>query len=650
MTRPVRHSGRRALLLTGGAVAALAADPAWATTVTGASATGTGSTGFEARISAPGEFAALDGPRELVMDVYFGGRRLGEARVVSERGTVRFRDPAAAAALLPQAADPARLAALLSGPLPANADRVCARLNDLACGTLETDGVAVIADEDRLRIDLFVGPALLKATANAPNGFLPAPLAGPSLASAFGLALSGTGRESPLYNLQARNVFGWGAARVRSNLGVASGFGLLVDDLAVELDRPDQRWTAGLVWAPGNAVTGERRILGASFGTQLDTRADRDGMAGSPQYLFLRQPARVEMLVNGRLVDARHYEAGNNILDTTALPSGSYDLVLRVQEGSGPVREERRFFVRSTEMAPLGRPLFHAVAGVLAATAESRPVSLQRQLYFSAGANVRLSEAFGVEAGVSGTQGKLLAQGGLFLMTRFARVHAGALGSTDGDSGALLQVASGDLGSLQFTLDARRVHSRSGQPLLPQTASGTNFGGPGAIRARPLVGSYTQLTGNASLQLGALDLTVAGYYRADGPGRDYSIGPSLSWRMMQLPGMQVTMLADAQKTAGGLAGFVGGRLVMVRGGLSTVSTGGASLKNPAGSASRRRSVGSVTAQWDVQPWEDSRLSLSGGVNREESGTGLTGGAACRAGSALPGPTLAAGLAGRPAIR
>jgi len=349
-------------------------------------------------------------------------------------------------------------------------------------------------------------------------------------------------------------------------------------------------------------------------------------MQGSPQYLFLRQPARVELLVDGRLVDSRYYEAGNNILDTSALPSGSYDLVLRVQEGGGPVREERRFFVRSAEMAPLGRPLFHAVAGVLASTAKGRPVNLQRQFYFSAGANIRLNQAIGVEAGVSGTQGKLLGQGGLFLMTRFARLRASALQSTDGDRGALLQLASADLGPLQFTVDLRRVHSRSGEPLLPQTGSGESFGGPGSIRARPLVGSYTQLTGNAALQLGPLDLQLTGYFRGDGPARDYSVGPSLAWRLVQLPGMQFTMLADAQKTAGGLSGFFGGRLVMVRGGVSTVSSGGTSLSNPRGNATRRRTVGSVTSQWDVQPWEDARLSLAGGINRELSGTSVTGSA------------------------
>ncbi|MCW3797709.1 TcfC E-set like domain-containing protein [Sphingomonas sp. BN140010] len=623
---PRRRPGFRTLLLGGSALVALPTPALAATTATTATnASSSNSTSFEVRITAPADFAALDGPHELVMDLHLGGQRLGEVNVVSDHGTIRFRDPAAAAALVPNLADPAALIAALARPLDANAELVCGKLNSTACGAINTDTAAIIADEGQLRIDLFVGARLLKAVAIGASGFLPAPTSGPSLASALGLTMSGRTDERPLYHLQSRNVLGWGAGRVRSNVALASGFGLLVDDLVAEFDRPDQRFSGGLFWAPGNDFTGERRVLGLGFETQLDTRADRERLQGTPLTLFLRQPARVEMLVDGRLVDARYYEAGNTLLDTSVLPSGSYNLVLRIQEGGGPVREERRFFVRSAEMAPLGRPLFHLVAGLLADSRKGRPISLDRRFYYAAGANVRLAQALGVEGSVTGTQAKALGQAGLFLVTRFARLRAAALRSTDGDSGALLQLGSAEAGQLQFTFDLRRVNSRSGQPLLPETASGESFGGA-LVRSKPLVGSYTQLTGNLGMQLGRLDLQVSGYFRGgNGPARDFSVGPNVAWRLVQLPGLQFTVLADAQKTGGGLSGFVGARLLMMRGGLSTISSGGTSLGRR-GSSAQRRSIGNTGVQWDTQPWEDSRLSLGAGLNRESSGTSVTGSA------------------------
>jgi len=626
--RGARRVSARAICLAGSAVATLHATAAVAANTANASSTNSGasSTGFEARISAPAEFAALDGPRELVMDLYAGGHRLGEVRVVSDHGTIRFRDPAAATALVPNLADPAAVTAALAGALDAHAELVCGKLNSTACGAVNTDTAAIIADEDQLRIDLFVGARLLKAVAIGATGFLPAPTSGPSLASALGLTMSGTTDKSPLYHLQSRNVLGLGAGRVRSNVALASGFGLLVDDLVAEFDRPDQRYSGGLFWAPGNDFTGERRILGLGFETQLDTRADKDRLQGTPLTLFLRQPARVEILVDGRLVDARYYEAGNTLLDTSVLPSGSYNLVLRIQEGSGAVREERRFFVRSADMAPLGRPLFHAGAGLLADSRKGRPVSLDKQLYYAAGANVRLTRQIGVEGSVTGTQRKALGQAGLFLVTRFARLRAAGLRSTAGDNGALLQLASADLGRLQFTFDLRRINSRSGGPLLPETGSGESFGGA-LNRSKPVIGSYTQLTGNVGMQLGRLDLQVSGYFRGgNGPTRDFSVGPNLAWRLVQSPGMQFTLLADAQKTAGGMSGFVGARLLVVRGGLSTISSGGTSYADRQGSPSRRRSIGTTSLQWDTQPWEDSRLALAAGLNREQVGTSVQGSA------------------------
>ncbi|QNP45802.1 TcfC E-set like domain-containing protein [Sphingomonas sediminicola] len=91
--------------------------------------------------------------------------------------------------------------------------------------------------------------------------------------------------------------------------------------------------------------------MGFGFATQFDTRADADSLEATPLIIFLGQPARVEILVDNRLVTSGSYEAGNNSVDTSNLPDGSYPLVLRIREASGAVREERRFFVKNAQIA-----------------------------------------------------------------------------------------------------------------------------------------------------------------------------------------------------------------------------------------------------------------------------------------------------------
>ena len=95
----------------------------------------------------------------------------------------------------------------------------------------------VILNEDRLRVTLFVNPRLLTPTAEGATGFLPTPDRSLSLASNFGLSLSGSGNRAPLYQAQTRNVLALGPARIRSNVALASGYGVLVDDLV------DSRWS-----------------------------------------------------------------------------------------------------------------------------------------------------------------------------------------------------------------------------------------------------------------------------------------------------------------------------------------------------------------------------------------------------------------------
>src|SRR4029079_11859754 len=133
-----------------------------------------------------------------------------------------------------------------------------------------------------------------------------------SLTSSLGLSLAGAQQGSSTYNFQNRTIVASGSARLVADISYASRLGFVVDDLVGEMDRGDLRYSGGLFWAPGLDLTGRRRILGGGVGTQFDTRADRDSLRATPLVLFLSQPARVEYLIDGRLVGSRSYDAGNN--------------------------------------------------------------------------------------------------------------------------------------------------------------------------------------------------------------------------------------------------------------------------------------------------------------------------------------------------
>ena len=598
-----------------------------ASSAAGASAARSSSGGnFEPRLGVPDGFEELSGPRQLLVDLYMGGRRIGEVRITSEDGQIRFDDPAAAALLIKHASDPTELTAALSMDFPANAGRVCSTVASTACGTLNPELAGVIFNDERFRLDLFLAPRLLSAVSAVAQGYLDTPESGLSLASSFGASLSGSSQSGQAYQLQARNLLGFRNGRLRNNTVFASGQGLLVDDLVAELDRPGWRYSAGLFWAPGSDFTGQRRMLGVGIGTQLETRIDRDSLDGTPLLLFLRQPARVEVLVDGQLVASRFYEAGNNILDSAGLPSGSYPLVLRIHEGSGPPREERRFFVRSSQMAPVGHPIYYAYAGMMADRRKGRPVSLTGDYYLRAGTARRFSRDLGVEAAVTATPGKTLAEVGVFLATPIARIRALGLASSDGDFGAMAQITSANLGRLNFGLDLRHIRSADGKPLIPLPQSAEGFSATTASRVDPDSDSYTQLTGTMAYHLGPATVQLLAFYRAERAGRaDYSLGPSLNWRLLQLPGLQLNFNADVQKTRETLSGFVGMRMLINRGGFSVSSQSGGAYRG-AGANGRGKSgaVTQVSTQWYRQAGDRSEVSIAATLDRTLDGMSAQG--------------------------
>jgi hypothetical protein len=566
----------------------------------------------------PDGFDELTRPHEILVDVYFGGRKVGETRALARPGFLLLRDPQKITASLPNLAKPGDVAAALSGDLPTNAARVCQQSNGNDCGTLAVESVGIIFDEARFRADLFLNPAMLSTIAAEKKAFLEVPKGPPSLTSTFGFALSGSAGQSTNYNVQNRTIVGLGAARIRADTSVASNFGLVVDDLVAEAERGDFRYSAGLFWAPGLDLTGERRIVGVGVGTQFDTRADRENLTGTPIILFLAQPARVEFVIDGRLVGSRSYDAGNNILDTSGLPDGSYPLVLRIHHANGSVRDERRFFVKTPQITPVGQPLYFAYAGLLANTRPHNPISVSRTLYYEAGTARRLSDTFAVDASAIGTQKKVMAEAGVWLLTRVARVRAAALVSSAGDAAGLFQGISNGNGRLGFAFDVRRVWSHNGAPLIPFPSFVPGIASDTPTGAQLGAGSYTQASGSINYSFGAAYLAIIGSLRKDEHlPSDYSIGPSLNWSLLNRNGLQLTFEANAQRTRATTTAFAGMRFIYMHERLQLLGTGGGATIDDRGqtNASVTRAVGSLSANYFYQDQDRNQVTVGAGVDR-----------------------------------
>lgn len=565
----------------------------------------------------PTGFEDLTSEREVVLDAWYGGKKLGEVRALIKPGFVTFSDPPSLARLVPEVAIVSQLVAALTGPIPANVSRACRSNSNEECGTIEFEDAGVILDADRFRVELFVHPSLLARPDPTAAHYLSAPASPLSLVSLFGGTFSGSVRGRASWHLQNRSIASFGDFRVRSDSSADGRAGVTFDNLTAETDRRDWRFLSGVFWAPGTDLVGRRRIIGLGATTQLDTRKNKTELWGTPLELHLQQSAKVDMLIDGRVVSSRIYAPGNRLIDTTSLPDGSYEVILRIQEEGRTVRHEQRFFTKGSSMAPMGRPLFSVFVGLLSPS--RRGVSVDRKtVLYQASAAYRVTPGMGLDAAIVGTPRKAILDTGLVYHSPFAQIRVGGLISSSGDTGVALRAATVSNGPLSLSFDLRKISSRDQKSLLPVTTSRGSFS-EDSQHGLSDRGTFSQALSTMSYRFERATLRLTGIYRKNADeGANYSVGGTLETPVIRSGRWDLVLLADVRKTDRDISSFVGFRLLGNRGRVSVSASGGL-LHQSAKESRTNRTVGEAQLSWDREFDDQSRFSAEAAIGQNIDG-------------------------------
>lgn len=474
--------------------------------------------GFE---TAPPEgFEDLMRPQTNLVDVYFGGRLQGQVTATFEPGRLTFANPAAVVALVSEIEDPEPVTAALSGPLDTNTQAACRRgqARD-ECGTLSPPVAAIIFDDARFRVDLFVNPEYLSVQPFAGNRFAPTPTRPWSLVNFASGAMSASSGRRTLFNLRNRSILGMRGGRAIADLSFSSEDEIFVDALLGEWDRRGMHAAAGLFRTRGLDLIGQVKILGGRFDTDTRTRLDLQQAEGSPLVVFLPRRAQVEVLRDGRLLSSAIYEAGNQEIDTRLLPEGAYTVTIRIREDGAVVREEERFFVKSTDLPPRDQPLFVVEAGMLVDDRDGILPTLTDRPIARLGVRHRLRDWLGAGANLLITDDQVVGEVNASFLTRFGTFRLVGLGSSEGDVGVGV-TAFGGYRRFSYSLNLRRIWSTDSDPFL--------FADPDDFD--PITGSFTQADVRLSYRLGDARLGFVGVVRdSDRQSLTYAVGPTLYW-------------------------------------------------------------------------------------------------------------------------
>lgn len=578
-------------------------------------------------VGMPGEFAQLAEKQQLVADVYFGGRAIGQFEVEATPGSLRILQVDRLVAALPGVTDVAAVTQVLSSPtLDTNTRFICHPGGD-PCDHLTPDVAGIVFDQSHFRMDLFVNPRLLVVRPVSSQLYLSPSSHGFTLVDTIGATVAGGEGQESSYDIRNRAILARGDARLESEASVSSGGTISIDTLAAVVDRPDKRYTAGLFYTPGMDLVGRRRIIGAGMASQFDTRTDRDVMTGTPLIVYLSQRSRVDLYSQGRLMSSHMYEAGNQSLDTSSLPDGSYPVEIRIQEVGGGTRTERRFFTKSMAIPPPGHMVFFADAGVLAVERPGRLLAVEGTPLLSLGVARRVGSSFAFDATMTATNSKAIVEIGTTLLSRAVQARVALLGSSSGDYGILAQASSTSLSRLGYSIDVRHVESHNDRALLPEDdfGSDTLSAANSALQdAQQVGGSFTQLVANLSYRIARAQFGLSGYLRRDvGQPTSYAIGPSVHWPIVQSQRLSLTFDGSFAQTDRGRSMAFGLRL-QVLGKRSSLT---AALGGQTGSSGNQDRFGALaeltgTVQRDHVLGGDA--TATGSVQRTPDGTLLQG--------------------------
>lgn len=516
---------------------------------------------------APAGFEELQQQRLVVLDLYFGGEKRGMVQALIAPGTVTFAEPEEVIRLLPDLIDPELVRATIADrPLDSNTALLCpASTYTRDCGVLDPPTIGVILNESRFRVDVFISPQLLVIKGPTQAGsYLPDPIARPSFISTATASWTNTeGAKSDLF-LYNDLLVSRGRARIEAGLGYATETGFLAEQMVASLDLDRTRASTGIFRARGTTVLGLPRMLGVAFETQFDTRLDRDLLAGTPLVIFLNERARVEVLLGERLLSAVQLEAGNNVIDTSSFPQGTYEVEIVVKSVSGRTERERRVFSKTDRVPPVGETAFFGNVGFIEKPGTGS-FGFSDELFVAAGIARRFNDQLTLEVRTEFSNDVVRAEARGILLTAFAVAEGSLSAGTDGSVGALLSVRSTGYSKLAYSFDLR--HARGTSPCCERPTD--PLSAPQSLVQLPFdpVREFTQASGTFAYSERNFQVGMRGYYRLAGQDKNY--GLTLDGRYDLLRSDRLAFAAEASLGtssegrllyAGVTLRFFGGRL------------------------------------------------------------------------------------------
>jgi len=313
----------------------------------------------------PAGFENLAGPQIQYVDIYFNERKIGATSITATPEIVTFDNPAEVAQMLSSLKSSVPIETLLVGPFDTNGHLICYTTGDPpGCGFVEADPVAIIYNESDLRVDLFIAPELQSVQSLERLRYLPvAGRKNTSILSVYTVASKLEDEDADI-DFSARSLLGYG----RGNFSIEADYNSRSERKRLREFKlthffNDYEIQAGTYFTSTGGALSDVDLIGGSFATSYKSRIDLERAFSSELVVFLQRESVVQIAIDDRIYAGGSYEAGNQALDTTALPDGTYQVQIRIVDPVTGTRVETRAFTKSALIPPKGTSVIGTSVG-----------------------------------------------------------------------------------------------------------------------------------------------------------------------------------------------------------------------------------------------------------------------------------------------
>ncbi len=322
--------------------------------------------GFVIDDSVPAGFEALAGPQTKFVDIYYNERKAGSTTITGTDETFVFDKPEDVLSMLHGISKPNELALLLTENFASNAHLICYSANDpVGCGQVEANPIATLYNPSELKVELFLSQEFQDVLSRDQIMYLPAAESRNSAIASFnGVATDLYGQESTL-DFSSRALVGYGNGHLAAELdyNTRSRRKRLRELKLAHFFKKHELALGTYAYQAGGGLS-DFSLFGASFSSTLKTRIDLEHAFSSELVVFLTRRSVVQLVVREQIYSGESYAAGNQVLDTRALPEGSYEVEIRILDPVAGERTEIRVFTKSTQIPPRGEWIYNATVGV----------------------------------------------------------------------------------------------------------------------------------------------------------------------------------------------------------------------------------------------------------------------------------------------